>query len=215
MNRRWIGIDVAKVAIDTIKSRLERDLGPGVADGYEVHAEPASVEDALALAAEDKYEFQWWALRQIGASPAPRKKGADRGIDGRVYFHEVPGGDTEQAVVSVKGGNTGPSHVRDLRGVIEREKAALGFFICIKQPTKAMLAEANEAGFYYSEAMNREVPRLQVLTVADLLADKGFLYPYQVGVPAPGVSVPHERPVSHPGVPLSHGEEAPQVPRDR
>ncbi len=177
LERRWIGIDITPIAIEVMKTRLERDYGEEVHQSYEIRAEPASVDDALVLAGEDKYEFQWWVLRQIGAARAPHKKGADQGIDGRVYFHDQAGGETRQAVISVKGGATGPSHVRDLRGVMEREQAAIGVLVTIKQPTRKMLAEAAEAGAFYSDALGHMIPRLQILTVEDLLADKSFEHP--------------------------------------
>jgi hypothetical protein len=88
------------------------------------------------LAAQDKYQFQWWALSLVGARPTEEKKGADKGIDGRKYFFEVPNTQrTRQIIFSVKGGATGVSHVRDLRGVVEREKAAIGVLITLHPPT--------------------------------------------------------------------------------
>lgn len=168
LERRWIGIDIAKVAVDVIEKRLRDDYGPEIRDRYEVRPEPASEEDAYKLADEDKHKFQDWALRRIGAYDAPHKKGGDKGIDGRMYYHDHIDGETKLIVVSVKGGNTNPAHVRDLRGVMEREQAALGVFVTRKKPTTGMKAEAAEAGTYYSAGLGRMVQRLQIITVEDL-----------------------------------------------
>jgi len=168
LGRRWIGIDVAKVAIDIIGDRLIRDYGVGIDDQYEVRPEPASVEDAYALADEDKHAFQDWALRRIGSYSAPHKKGADKGIDGRMYYHDHIDGETKGIVVSVKGGATGPADVRDLAWVMEREKASLGVFVTRRKPTVGMKAEAAEAGTYFSAGLGRMVQRLQIVTVEDL-----------------------------------------------
>jgi hypothetical protein len=134
--------------------------------------------DAEALAAEDPYQFQWWALGLVGARPVEQKKGADKGIDGRLYFHdEATAGKTKQIVFSVKAGHTGVGHLHELRGVTERENAAIGVLISMQEPTQPMRTEAASAGFYHSPGWNKDYPRLQLLTVAALLAGKGIAYP--------------------------------------
>ncbi len=171
LGRRWIGIDVTHLAITLIKARLRDAHGEIVAGLYEVVGEPTMPPDAVALAAQDRYQFQYWALGLVGARPTPsdQKKGADRGIDGRLFFHdEGDGGRTKQAVFSVKSGKADVSHVRDLRGVLDREKAEIGVFITLEDPTKPMRAEAASAGFYTSQWGTRH-PRLQILTIEDLL----------------------------------------------
>jgi hypothetical protein len=172
LERRWVGIDIAKVAIDVIKDRLQRDYQGKIVSQYEIRPEPASVEDALSLAVEDKHAFQDWALRKLGSYSAPHKKGADKGIDGRMYYFDHIDGETKLIIVSVKGGNTGPAHVRDLRGTMEREKASLGVFVTIRKPTTAMREEASEAGTYFSAGLNRMISRLQMVTVEDLFSEE-------------------------------------------
>jgi hypothetical protein len=135
-----------------------------------VIGEPTDVEGARQLAEENKYQFQYWALGLCGARPTEGiRKGADRGIDGRLYFHEATGGDSKQIIFSVKGGmNVGVSEVRDLIGVLQREKAEIGVYISFTEPTGPMKREAAEAGFYTSADGSR-YPRLQLLTVEGLL----------------------------------------------
>lgn len=183
LGRRWIGIDIAKVAIEIIEARLERDYGEDVRTTYEVRPEPASVEDAYTLAEEDKHAFQDWALRRLGAYSGTRsKKGADKGIDGRMYYVDALDGETKLIVVSVKGGHTGPSHVRDLRGVMERERAAIGVLLTRRPPTRAMKAEAAEAGSFYAANLGRLIQRLQILTVGDLFAGRDVEFPAETVV---------------------------------
>jgi site-specific DNA-methyltransferase (adenine-specific) len=171
LGRQWIGIDVTHLAITLIKHRLQDSFGSGVK--FKVVGEPEDVAGAQALAESDPYQFQWWALGLVGARPVEQKKGADKGIDGRLYFHdEGPGGDTKQIIFSVKAGGTGAAHVRDLRGVIEREKAAIGVLLTMEGPTKPMRKEAASAGFYLSPWDQRQYPRLQIYTVGELLEGK-------------------------------------------
>src|SRR6185436_8629311 len=156
-------------AISLIRHRLRDSYGDAVMDTYSVVGEPVSVPDAEVLAASDPYQFQWWTLGLVGARPTEGKKGADKGIDGRIYFHEGDG-TTRQIVISVKAGKLHAPYVRDLRGVIEREKAAMGVLLTLEEPTKAMRAEAASAGFYRSPWGQH--PRLQIVPIADLLDGK-------------------------------------------
>jgi DNA modification methylase len=171
LSRRWIGIDVTYLATHLIKSRLVDAFGESV--NFSVIGEPTTVEDASKLAQEDHHQFEAWALGLVGARTAAKKKGADRGIDGRLIFHEKQGGKTRQVLISVKSGKTGVGDVRDLRGVIEREKAEIGVFISMREPTKAMRTEAASAGFYRSGSEGvgswGKHPRLQLLTIRELL----------------------------------------------
>jgi DNA modification methylase len=175
LNRRWIGIDITHLAIGLIKTRLDDAYGPAIRSTYEVIGEPTDVAGAAQLAEENKYQFQYWALGLCGARPTEGiKKGADRGIDGRLYFHDDLTGDSKQIIFSVKGGhNIGVSEVRDLIGVLQRERAEIGVYISFEEPTKPMLREAAEAGFYTSPgssgAEGGKYPRIQLLTIRDLL----------------------------------------------
>jgi hypothetical protein len=176
LNRRWIGIDITHLAIGLIKKRLSDAFGPSIRETYEVIGEPTDYAGAAKLAEEDKYQFQWWALGQVGARPAEQKKGADRGIDGRLYFHDDQSGKSKQILFSVKAGGVQVSQVRDLRGTIEREKAEMGVFLCFEEPTRPMLREAAEAGFYKS-ADGSSYPRIQILAIQQILDGKQPEYP--------------------------------------
>lgn len=79
---------------------------------------------------------------------------------------------------SVKAGHTGAAHVRDLRGVIEREKAEMGVLISMEQPTQPMRSEAASAGFYEAPWGNK-FPKLQLLTVEELLTGKTVEFPHE------------------------------------
>ena len=141
----------------------------GTAAEYEVIGEPVSLPDAAKLAIDDPYQFQWWALGLVGARPVEEKKGADKGIDGRICFH-VGDGKTRQIILSVKAGHVNVSHVRDLRGVLDREKADMGILISLVEPTGPMRKETASAGFYTSPWGKHA--RLQLVTVEDLLTGK-------------------------------------------
>ena len=164
------------LAIGSIKTRLRDSFGDIAR--YAVLGEPTTAEDAAELATSDKYQFQWWALGLVGARPVDQKKGADKGIDGRLYFHD--GGDTRQIIFSVKAGHLKATDIRDLRGVIEREEAEIGVLLSFEVPTKLMRTEAASAGFYTSPWGNH--PRIQLLTVADLLAGAKIDRPTTEGV---------------------------------
>lgn len=165
LGRRWVGIDITHLAINLIKHRLYDAFGDSAT--YEVIGEPVSLPDADALAKDDPYQFQWWALGLVHARATEQKKGADKGIDGRLFFHEETGGPTRQIIFSVKAGHTGPAHVRDLSGVVDREKAQIGVLISMQEPTQPMRTEAAAAGFYKSPWGQHS--KIQILTIRELL----------------------------------------------
>ncbi|HOC57961.1 MAG TPA: DNA methyltransferase [Verrucomicrobiota bacterium] len=140
--------------------------------------EPTTPNEAATLAEQDKFQFQWWALGLVGARPVEQKKGADHGIDGKILFRDDPqAAKPEQIIIQVKGGKTGVKDVRDLRGVIDREKAAIGVLISLQPPTGPMEAEAASVGFYEHKLTRQKYPRLQLRTVKELMEGKGIERP--------------------------------------
>jgi len=176
LNRRWIGIDITHLAIGLIKHRLQDTFGTEINSTYKVIGEPTDLKSAEVLAKEDPFQFQYWALGLVGARPVEQKRGADKGIDGRIYFHDEAD-KTKQIVLQVKGGHISSAHIRDLRGVLEREKAAIGVLITLQKSSKAMRSEAAGTGFYLSPGWNKQYPRLQILTIEELLNRKTIDYP--------------------------------------
>jgi len=169
LGRKWIGIDITHLAVSLIEKRL-RDAFPGIK--FEVHGTPKDLDGARDLATRDKYQFQWWACSLVDAQPYQgKKKGADSGIDGLIFFQD----DREAAkkiVVSVKGGeNVSVAMVRDLAHVVEREKASIGLFVTLAEPTKPMVAEAATTGFYESPT-GSSFPKVQILTIEGLLSGR-------------------------------------------
>ncbi len=69
-----------------------------------------------------------------------------------------------------RAGKVTASHVRGLRGVVEREKAEMGALISMQQPTKTMRREAAGVDFYKS-AFGKHL-KIQILTIANLLNGK-------------------------------------------
>ena len=185
LKRRWIGIDITHLAISLIEKRMKKAfpyleaVAPGSKkamqagpNAFEVIGVPHDLEAARDLAARDKHQFQLWAVSLVGAQPYKRGvKGSDKGIDGLI-FPEVAKSKTEKIVVSVKGGETvGAAMVRDLKGVLSREKAAIGLFVTLAPPTKEMVKEAAAAGMYESPH-HGAFPKLQILTIEGLLSGK-------------------------------------------
>lgn len=169
LGRRWIGIDVTHLAISLIERRM-KDAFPGT--HFSVEGTPKDLASALDLAARDKYQFQWWAVSMVEGVPVDgKKKGADGGIDGVIYF-KPDGKRTEKALISVKGGaHVGVQMIRDLHSAMEREKAPIGIFVTAALPTGPMLREAAAVGRFTDE-FGRGFARLQILTLAELFRGK-------------------------------------------
>ncbi|TPG38641.1 site-specific DNA-methyltransferase [Sphingomonas koreensis] len=176
LDRQWIGIDVTHLAISLIEKRM-RAAFPDIA--FTVEGTPKDLASAEDLARRDKYQFQWWAVSMVDAMPfGGKKKGADGGIDGIIYF-KPDGKRTDKALVSVKGGdNVGVQMIRDLHSAMAREKAPIGVFVTKALPTSAMLKEAAAVGRFHAEATGKSYARLQILTLAELFAGKKPDIPY-------------------------------------
>jgi len=171
--RRWIGIDITHIAINLIKHRLTRFTPP---PPYEVLGEPASRAAAAMLARQDPFQFQYWALGLVGARPVgpQKKRGADLGIDGvRFFIDETRNNQplAKKMLVQVKSGHVKAGDVRDSVGTLTREAAEMGVFITLEPPSAPMRKEAAAAGLYRSPWDGHDYPRVQILTVEELLND--------------------------------------------
>lgn len=204
LDRGWIGIDITHLAINLIRFRLRNTYGDDIEKTYSVTGEPTSVPDARALAESDPYQFQWWALGLVGARPVEQKKGADKGIDGRLYFHEGTGGETRQVIISVKAGKTSSNHVRDLRGVVEREKAEIGVLISMNVNTRPMRTEAAAAGTYESPWGKHS--KIQLLTIEELLSGKKIDMPRAAGTNVTFKTAKRHQPKGHEQLDLTEAD---------
>ena len=183
LGRRWIGIDITWLSIAVMRARLKDSFA---LEAVPVIGSPTEVEGARQLAQQGldgRYQFQYWALSLVDAKPVGgvEKKGADRGIDGKLTFTGRHG-ELQSVLVSVKSGGVNSAMVRDLKGTSEREKAAIGLFVTLEEPTREMRLEADTAGLYEWELFSsmdedarpvrRDFPRLQILTIRELLDGK-------------------------------------------
>ncbi len=175
LGRQWIGIDITYLAIAVMRQRL-RDSFPELGE-VEVVNRPTEVAGARTMlrdgSLEHRYQFQWWALDLVGATPrgSVEKKGADRGVDGVITFTGA-GGKPETCIVSVKSGNVNRAMIAQLKGDMHAHGAAMGLFVTLEEPTASMAQEAAEAGYYHSDVSGRDYSAVQILTVRELL-DEG------------------------------------------
>jgi site-specific DNA-methyltransferase (adenine-specific) len=167
LNRKWIGIDITYLAINLMRNRLM--------DSFDIEAEvigePVDLAGAKALANVSRYQFQWWATGKIGARPlGEKKKGADKGIDGVIPFMDDAGDTPRRVIVQVKSGHVAVNAVRELKAVAAND--AIGVLITLEPPTGPMQMEALEAGYYHSEIWNKDYPKIQILSIEELLHGK-------------------------------------------
>jgi len=174
LNRRWLGIDITHLAIALMRNRLKDSFGVDA----EVIGEPVDLTGAKALAHQDRYQFQWWALSLIRARPlGEKKKGADKGIDGAIHFIDEVSGTPKRVMVQVKSGHVGVNAIRELKAVAANN--AIGVFITLESPTGPMKVEAVSAGFYHSPIYDKDYPKIQILTIEELLHGKAVDMPPQ------------------------------------
>jgi DNA modification methylase len=172
LGRRWIGIDVTVLAIDVVERRLNR-MGLRRGLDYKVDGIPLDLDGAHRLFDSEPlhHDFQLWALTLVDGQPRDGgKKGADKGVDGLIFYAE-DARTTGQAIVSVKGGaNIHAQHVLELVGAMNNHRAKLGVLITLHKPTSAMIRAAREAGSI--EVGGKLRSRVQICTVEQLLSGK-------------------------------------------
>ena len=189
LGRQWIGIDIAIHAIKRVaKVRLEERLLLKEGVDFTIEGVPRNIEGARDLWTRDKYHFQKWAVEQVDGFVTTRRTG-DGGIDGRLYF-ALPQQDAKKRdplrsmVLEVKGGrNVGVSVVRDLRGVLERDEAEMAGLIVMDDlgTTKRKNFGREMASAGDLEVLGMRYPRMQILTVEEILEGKRFHTPSAVG----------------------------------
>jgi len=167
LNRNWIGIDITHLAIGLIEKRMKDAFGIKVT----VKGTPTSFESAQDLAKRNKFQFEAWAVTLIPNVLPNKKQVGDRGVDGRGYISlgKDKNGKRIDAkiIVSVKGGDSlTPSMVRDLIGTMSNEKAELGVFISLREPTRKMKEAAITAG-YFETPLGEKYQKLQIYTISD------------------------------------------------
>jgi DNA modification methylase len=184
LNRKWVGIDVTALAINLVKHRLNNQFADRFREGkikIEIDGLPKDLHGANALFEKDPFEFQYWVLDMLNAMPTrgkseDKKKGADEGIDGVIVFKDIDQKHTviyKKLIVSVKGGkHISVKDIRDLKGVIEREKAEGGILVSLHEPTEPMIKEANISGFFKNRFMNKDFQKVQIITVEQLLVGR-------------------------------------------
>lgn len=180
LKRNWVIIDVTTLSISLVKRRIQ-DMYKELKVEMFVDGLPGDLSGAKALFEADPFEFEYWCCDIINARPAGDKKkgkmkGADKGIDGVITFPDQKPGSSQieyrKLLVQVKGGHVAANHIRDFWGTIEREKAAGGVFITLEKPTKPMIKDAVEAGEYIYNLTLQKYPKIQIITVEELLSGK-------------------------------------------
>ncbi|WP_101255012.1 DNA methyltransferase [Streptomyces barkulensis] len=171
LGRRWIGMDITTLAIDLIDARLRNTYAESIQDTYEILGIPKDMDGAVTLFKKSPFEFERWCVMLVDGQPNDKQVG-DKGIDGVIRIPIDKKGSSQRVLVSVKGGSTNPGHVRDLVGTVSSQKAAMGVFITMKKPTKGMVDAANHSGTYTYPINGVTYPKVQIITVQELLDGK-------------------------------------------
>jgi DNA methylase/Restriction endonuclease len=166
LGRRWVGIDVTFIAVDLIRRRLESTHGSAVS--FQIDGIPKDMGGARALFKADPFDFERWAVSMVYGQPNEKQVG-DKGFDGTIRF-PLGANNTGRALISVKGGQTlNPAMVNELRGAVERHKAEMGVLLTLREPTRGMVETANQSGNYLWSVDGRSYPKIQLVTIQQLL----------------------------------------------
>ena len=175
LDRRWIGIDIARFAVGLVRNRLasnfrhgNRQLGHS---DIRILGIPETPYEARQLAETDKFEFEKWACGHVGAEGMfhePGTKGADGGVDGVLKFFPLEKPlKPRYAIIQVKGGGVTPDAVRALDSAVRRFDAKAGILICFEDQMRTV--ENNRSRETFTDDTNRDFPVIQGLSVEDML----------------------------------------------
>lgn len=152
---------------------------------------PQDFESAVALANKQddrlRKEFEKWAVLTYSNNRAVinDKKGGDGGIDGTAFivdYDDKQEQDFKQVIFSVKSNkNLSPAVVRELYGTMEREKAVMGFLLTL-YPMPNLAKEAEKYGNYYNKMFGHTCPKIEVISVQEVLDGKKMNLPTSVSV---------------------------------
>jgi site-specific DNA-methyltransferase (adenine-specific) len=174
LKRNWIGIDITYHSISLILKRMDESFGESIVKSIKVDGIPQDVNAAKALANRQddrvRKEFEKWAVLTYtnNRGVINTKKGADKGIDGIVYF-ATGANATERMIIQVKSGGVNRSVIATLHGDMQREQAQMATLITLDEPTKPMKDEALQAGLYRHPLMGKDYERIQIVTIRELI----------------------------------------------
>jgi len=179
LKRQWLGADISHLAIRLIKKRLVHTYGLGIEHNIKLHGLPKDVASAKELAQNvegGRIGFQDWVIEVLLNGVVNEKKVADGGFDGYLTFNTHAG--KQFALIETKSGKLTVKNLREFVHVIDKQKAALGIFVCFEENvTKEMTKTAKEAG--HIKIANIEFPtdRIQIITVEELMRGKQPMLP--------------------------------------
>jgi site-specific DNA-methyltransferase (adenine-specific) len=172
LERQWIGIDITYIAVDLITKRLRHTYGDNITQTFVVDGIPKGVAGAHALFTKSPFDFERWAVSLIGAEPNQKQVG-DKGIDGVARFPLGPKNQFGKILVSVKGGkHLNRGMAQHLLGAVSEHKAQMGVLITLEEPTKGIKDVIDHGGNFTHPANGQNFPKLQRITIADLLDGK-------------------------------------------
>lgn len=178
LNRNWIGCDISHLAVKLILSRLSKPYQHDkerseYLKSITITGLPKDIASAKELARNaDKHrvQFQDWVIEYLLDGNSNTKKSGDGGFDGYITFPSVNPKKRGHAIIEVKSGNVGIATLRSFMNVVDKQKADIGIFVCFaEQITKGMFLEASSKG---STDEFSNCPKIQIISVEDLLADK-------------------------------------------
>lgn len=177
LNRRWIGVDSAHLAITLTRHRLASTFGSDL-NAYRLQGAPEEVSSAQSLAEDNPLGFDLWALGLVEARPI----GGDTctmDMDGLITFQNPGAGEPHNVIVRVLRRQVTPGELGALEDTLKREGVDMGVIISLGKPGPAVADTAEKASHHEAApARGKRYPRIQVLTVEELLQGRSIKSPH-------------------------------------
>jgi DNA modification methylase len=180
LDRKWLGADISHLAIRLIVKRLVHTYGLGIKHNIKMHGLPKDVASARELAENvegGRIGFQDWVIEVLLNGVVNEKKVADGGFDGYLTF-KGPNNTRQFALIETKSGKLTVKNLREFVHVIDKEKAAIGIFVCFEDcVTREMTKSAKDGGHIKIDGHEFPMDRIQIITVEELMRGKQPLLP--------------------------------------
>ncbi|MBW4679668.1 MAG: site-specific DNA-methyltransferase [Microcoleus vaginatus WJT46-NPBG5] len=175
LNRQWIGIDITYQSISLVLKRLENSFGSDVLAQIQLIGIPKDRESAIALASDQsncrRTEYEKWAILTYSNNQAliQEKKGSHQGIEGLVYFLGKHG-EFHKIILQVKRDNINFRDLDKMHEIIINKKASIVIYIVFEKNTY-LVEKTQSYGFYYDRIDKNIYPRLQLVTIQEILEE--------------------------------------------
>jgi DNA modification methylase len=170
LKRQWIGVDISHLAVKLMANRLVNAFGKEIQGTFVISGFPKDIDSAKELAENThggRLKFEEWIV-EVMLHGVLNDNRTQMGYDG--YFTFDVQGDKQIGMIEVKSGSATPNQLNHFIKTVDSKGGHIGVFVCFDSQIKnSMRKIAKEEGFYNEELFGHHYPKIQIISVEQLL----------------------------------------------